>query len=267
MGYPSDLTDAEFALLLPLLNFLGKSGPKFKNLRKTINGLRYQARTGCQWRYIPKEYGKWSALRSQFHRWSKKGTWATVLAALQPQARCTKGRKNLFASMIIIDPALLRGASNGGKTFHNKGGPHGATNGTKNVIAVDVTGLPLAAVAVPANTSDGACAQLLLEHMKNLGLADSLLCVKIDKGIHAATAARLGKMFGVKIEIYGNKKLKGPKGPKGVFVPVAQAWKVEAAHATLGRYRRIAKSYENTTMSATAWLQMAAVDMVLKTLT
>jgi len=260
MGYPSDLTDKEFAILLPLLNFLGKSGPKFTNLRETLNGLRYQARTGCQWRFIPKEYGKWTALRSQFCRWRNKGTWAVILAALQPKARCTKGRKSPFASMIIIDPALIKGASNGGKTFHNKGGPYGATNGAKNVIAVDATGLLLAGVAVPANTSDRACAEMLLEHMETLGLTGNLECVKVDRGIKDATASRLGEKFGLKVEIYG-----GP-GPAGEFVPVPQAWKVEVAHGILGRYRRLAKSYENTTTSATTWLQIAAVGMVLKSL-
>jgi len=260
MGYPSDLTDTEFVLLLPLLNPKGKSGPKFSNLRKTINGLRYQAHTGCHWRYIPKEYGNWSSLRSQFRRWRDKGTWATVLSCLQPKARCTKGRKSTFASMVIIDPALLRGASNGGKTFHDKGGPYGATSGAKNVIAVDATGLPLAAIAVPASTSDGVCADLLLEHMEKLGLTGNLRCVKVDKGTHETTADALGKKFGLKVEIYAGK------GPSGEFVPVAQAWKVEVAHGMLGRYRRLAKSYENTTSSATAWLQIAAVGMVLKAL-
>jgi len=260
VGYPSDLTDAEFELLEPTLNPKGKSGRKFKNLRRTINGLRYQARTGCQWRYIPKEYGKWTKLRSQFRRWRDKGIWATVLAVLQPKARCTKGRKSLYASMIIIDPALIRGASNGGKTFHNKGGPRGATNGAKHVIAVDTTGLPLAAVAVAANTPESACVKLLLEHMQSLGLTGNLECVKVDKGTKEGTAAELGEKFGIKVEIYAGR------GPDGQFVPVAQAWKVEVAHGILGRYRRLSKSYENTTSSATAWLQIAAVGMVLKSL-
>ena len=260
MGYPSDLLDTEFWLLEPLLNPKGKSGPKFTNLRKTVNGLRYQAHTGCHWRYIPKEYGNWSTLCSQFRRWRDKGTWAMVLSRLQPKARCTKGRKSPFASMIIIDPALIRGAPCGGKTFHDKGGPYGATNGAKNVIAVDTTGLPLAAIAVPASTSDGACAALLLEHMQNLGLTGNLACVKVDRGTKDATAQALAEKYELKVEVY-----KG-KGPAGEFVPVPQAWKVEVAHGLLGRYRRLAKSYENTASSATAWLQIAAVGMVLKAL-
>ena len=53
--------------------------------------------------------------------------------------------------MVVIDTHLAaRGASNGGLTFHDRGGPYGRTKGAKRVVAVDVTGLPVAALAVPA---------------------------------------------------------------------------------------------------------------------
>ena len=45
-------------------------------------------------------------------------------------------------SMVVIDTHLARGASNGGFTFHDRGGPYGRTKGAKRVVAVDVTGLP-----------------------------------------------------------------------------------------------------------------------------
>ncbi len=52
--------------------------------------------------------------------------------------------------MVAVDTHLGRGASNGGRTFHDRGGPHGSTSGAKRAIAVDVTAMPLAAVALPA---------------------------------------------------------------------------------------------------------------------
>jgi len=260
MNYPSDVTDSQWKIIEPLLNPKGKSGPKFSNLRSTFNALCYQLRTGCMWRYIPKEYGDNEAIWSQFRRWRDNGVWAEVLAALHPKARCRKGRKTPFASMVVIDPSLVRGASNGGPTFHTQGGPFGATNGAKLVIAVDTTGLPLAGLSVPSNTADGQCAQLLLEHMQELGLSDNLQCVKVDRGIKPATAERLSVKFGLQVQIYGGD------GPAGVFKPIPQAWKVEVAHGALGRYRRLAKSFEKTTASSTAWLQLAAIGMVLKAL-
>lgn len=45
--------------------------------------------------------------------------------------------------------------------------------------------------------------------------------------------------------------------------PIAHAWRVEAAHGNLGWSRRLAKSNEFTTESATGWLELAAVRAVL----
>jgi putative transposase len=51
-----------------------------------------------------------------------------------------------------------------------------------------------------------------------------------------------------------------------VFRPIAQAWRVEVAHGLLGRSRPLAKSFENTTNSATGWLQVACVALLLRQL-
>ena len=52
-----------------------------------------------------------------------------------------------------------------------------------------------------------------------------------------------------------------------VFRPIAHAWRVEVAHGLLGRSRRLAKSFENTTSSASGWLRVACVTMLLRALT
>ncbi len=65
--------------------------------------------------------------------------------------------------MVVIDTHLARGASNGGFTFHDRGGPYGRTKGAKRVVAVDVTGLPVAALVVPASTHENRASELMLE--------------------------------------------------------------------------------------------------------
>ena len=67
--------------------------------------------------------------------------------------------------MIVIDTHLARGASNGGATFHNQGGPYGCTNGAKRIVCVDVTGLALCGRAVPASTSEARAVELILEDL------------------------------------------------------------------------------------------------------
>ena len=112
MSYPSDLTDEQWAVLEPLLCRASKRGPKHADLRAVVDGMLYVTRAGCPWRYLPEGYGPWTRVWSQFRRWSRNGTWASVLAALHEQARAAVGRERL-PSMLVIDSSLARGASGG----------------------------------------------------------------------------------------------------------------------------------------------------------
>lgn len=72
--------------------------------------------------------------------------------------------------------------------------------------------------------------------------------VLVDRGLTAGAAARLGRRHGVEVRRVGWDD----KQPD--FRPIRDAWRVEVAHGRLGRCRRLAKSFENTTTSATGWL-------------
>jgi transposase len=61
--YPSDLTDREWDLLAPLIPAAKPGGrPRSVEMRRIVNGLFYVLRTGCAWRYLPREYGAWSTV-------------------------------------------------------------------------------------------------------------------------------------------------------------------------------------------------------------
>lgn len=190
MPYPSDLTDAQWGLLEPLLCPSSKRGPKHGgDLRRVVDAMLYVTHTGCQWRFLPDGFGKWTRVWSQFRRWSGNGTWSRVLAALHEHARMAEGRAEVRPSMVVIDPHLARGGSRGGLTFPDRGGPYGRTNGAKRVIAVDVTGLPLAARVVPASTAEQVC-------------ADVFECTSVDAATalknwkESRTGARKGRQVG-----------------------------------------------------------------------
>jgi putative transposase len=68
---------------------------------------------------------------SQFRRGSRNGTWAQALTVLHAAAREADGRAEATPSMVVIDTHLARGATNGGFTFHDRGGPYGRTKGAK----------------------------------------------------------------------------------------------------------------------------------------
>ena len=87
----SQLSDAEFALLLPLLppqRRPGKAGRPFLPHRMVLEGIFWIHRTGAPWRDLPPEYGKWSTVYERFRRWRKSGFWGRVLDKLE-----TAGRK------------------------------------------------------------------------------------------------------------------------------------------------------------------------------
>jgi len=119
VAYLSDLTDAQWKILELLLSVPSKRGPKHgDDLRHVVDAMLYISHTGCQWRYLPEQFGPWTRVWSQFRRWSRNGTWTHVLSALHASSRKSLGRKESLPSMVVIDTHLARGASNGGATFH-----------------------------------------------------------------------------------------------------------------------------------------------------
>jgi transposase len=74
------LNDAQWAVIEPLLpSFGGK--PRVDD-RRIISGILHRYREGLRWRTIPAEYGPRTTLFNRFNRWSKKGIWQALLAAL-----------------------------------------------------------------------------------------------------------------------------------------------------------------------------------------
>jgi hypothetical protein len=75
--YPSDLTEQEWDLLAPLIPAAKPGGrPRSADMRRITNGIFYVLRSGCAWRYLPREYGVWSTVYYYFRRWRLDGTWA-----------------------------------------------------------------------------------------------------------------------------------------------------------------------------------------------
>ena len=90
LAYPSDLTDAQWALLEPLVREPRADGPgrpPVVDLREVINALLYVKQTGCPWRYIPHDLPPRSTVHYYFTKWTAEGTLETVLRTLREQTR------------------------------------------------------------------------------------------------------------------------------------------------------------------------------------
>ena len=92
--YPSDLTDAQWRHLEPLLPRPKTTGrPRQWCLREVLDGLFYLVRTGCAWRQLPKDYPPWQTVYDYFRRWKADGTWQSVHTALRERLRVAAGRE------------------------------------------------------------------------------------------------------------------------------------------------------------------------------
>jgi transposase len=82
-----DLTDAQWALLEPLLPAPGRLGrpPKWSR-RQLIDGIRWRIRVGAPWRDVPALYGPWQTVYGLFRRWQRNGTWPRIVTGLQAHA-------------------------------------------------------------------------------------------------------------------------------------------------------------------------------------
>lgn len=78
-----ELTDAEWAVLQPLLPPQRGRGRPFTDHRTILNGICWRLKTGVPWRDLPARYGPWETVYSRFARWQRSGLWARLLAHLR----------------------------------------------------------------------------------------------------------------------------------------------------------------------------------------
>ncbi len=86
MGSRSDLTDAQWERLEPLLPVSNGRCGRWRDHRQVVNGVLYRIRTGVQWRDLPERYGPWKTVHERHRRWSADGTWEMLLRRVQAEA-------------------------------------------------------------------------------------------------------------------------------------------------------------------------------------
>src|SRR4029077_8123265 len=107
--YPSDVTDEQWQLIRKLLPKPAKTGRPRVDRRWVINAILYLNRTGCQWRYLPRDFPKWKTVYTVFWRWRKAGVWERIHEALCRRLRQAVGKKPT-PSVAIIDSQSIRTA-------------------------------------------------------------------------------------------------------------------------------------------------------------
>jgi putative transposase len=127
MPYPSDLTDAQWALIESDIIRKKRRGPKSKaNMRSVVNAILLRLRTGCQWQYLPLEYERFEVVKGYWRRWKESGLWQKLNDKLRRLLR-EKAGKSPEPTAAIIDSQSVKTAQ--------KGAPEGMMQAKKSRVA------------------------------------------------------------------------------------------------------------------------------------
>jgi transposase len=249
-GYPSDVSDEEWAFVAPYLTLMREDAPQRAHaLREVFNGLRYIVRTGVQWRYMPNDLPPWHTVYQQTQRWAEAGVFEAMVHDLRAMLRLAEGR-NEQPSAAILDGRTLQSTPESGASAGYDGAKR--KKGRKVHIAVDTLGYLLALHVTPANEQERQQVDELANQVQE-ATSDTVEVAFVDQGYTGDQAAEDAAAHGIDLIV-----VKLPEAKKG-FVLLPRRWVVERSFAWSGRFRRLARDYERlpTTLAGLHYLAFA----------
>ena len=233
--YDSDVTDEEWAFLAPYLTLMRDDAPQRTHaLRELFNGLRFIARTGLQWRYMPHDLPPWAAVYQQTRRWLKAKVFDAIIADLRVLIRVGESRE-AEPSAVIFDSRTLQSTPESGA----RAGWDGAKRkqGTKVHLAVDTLGQLLALHVTPANAQDREqVAELALAVQEATG--PTVTVALVDQGYTGEAPRQAAAAQGIELSV-----VKLPQAKRG-FVLLPRRWVIERDFGWMSRFRRLARDQE-----------------------
>lgn len=108
MGYPSDVKDKEWEQIKAFFDRPDPRGKRAKyDVHLVVNAIFYITKTGCHWRYLPRDFPPWWVVYKRFERWNKRGVWERVLDALTRRSRVRQARE-ACPSYALIDSQSVK---------------------------------------------------------------------------------------------------------------------------------------------------------------
>jgi transposase len=260
--YPSDLTDAQWAVLEPrarqvmreLTVAVGR--PMTHDLRAMCDAVAYVVKNGIEWRALPVDFPPWEAVYAFYERWNSRGLPQELIRRLRELLRAHQ-RRATDPSGCIVDSQIVKAHDTVSK---KTSGYHGGKKitGRGRHLAVDTEGWLLALVVTAASVSDKAGLKLLV--IKLFNAVGTLKIMWADAGYDGSPIAAFVKTAAaITLEVV---KRTSPHS----FQVVRRRWVIERTFGWLMRYRRLVRDYERRTDHAEAMVYWATVIIMTRRL-
>src|ERR1700723_488813 len=251
--YPSDLTDEEWAEIAPLMPKPGHRGrPREVEFREVINAVRYLVRSGCGWRMLPIHFGPWQTVYGWFRELARRFLFQTIhdLALMvdrERDGRATRPSGGVIDSQSVKAPApnAQRGYDAGKKIV-----------GRKRHIAVDTDGRLLMVNLTPADISDSAGAQTILDGIRKRW--PWLKHLFADGAYDRTQLMDKAAFRDFTIQIV--KRSDAAVG----FEVIPRRWVVERTFGWMIRWRRLVRDYEERIDCSEAMIHVALGSLLLR---
>lgn len=260
--YPSDMSDAEWLLIEPLLPppscSLPTGGrPEKYDRRAVVNAIRYVNRTGCQWRAVPFNYAvPWRTVYRWFQKWHAAGVTARICAELHEQVRLREG-KNPRSVTVVVDSQTIKADATVPRATSGYDAGKKAT-GRKRHLAVDTRGLPVMMMVTPASIHDAHAARDFLFRLRLAHPEVTLVWADSAYGGELVTWAK--DRLRLTLKTVNRPRTKG-------FVLLPKRWVVERSISWIMRSRRNCRDYETLPQHAEAHLAWSVMALMTRRLT
>ena len=255
-NYATNLTDAQWSFLKPMLPKSSKRGRPPTDRRRIVDAILYMIKGGVPWLLLPANFPPCKTVYHIFRKWTLDHTWEALNHRLRAYIRKTEG-KRCRPTAAILDSQSVKSDGHGGPVGYDAAK---RIKGRKRHLLVDTLGLVLGVLVTPASTTEREGAQALLARV--LGWFTWLRMLWVDGGYSGPAFAQWIKDIRPKLAVEVVKRSDVTQG----FKVLPRRWVVERTFGWLMRHRRLVRDYETTEASAQAWIYIAMIRIQLRRL-